>query len=347
MKPAIRVAGADPGTSSLDVLILEDGVVGEQVRFTPEQLQADAALPVRWLSERGPFHLIAGPSGYGLPLMRAADCTESDLALMSLVRPDERGPDDARRQGVLGFSSLLRELIASKLPVVFLPGVIHLPTVPPHRKINRIDLGTADKLCVAALALAQRTKKLELDLAAYHGCVIELGSAFAACLVLSGGQIVDALGGTSGPPGWRGGGAWDGELAYLLSPLQKRDLFAGGVASVPDAALGRRMFHEALVKAVSGLRSLTRFEEVVFSGRLLESEAETVEDVAADLSLIARVLHLESLPGAWVKHAAQGAAILADGLAGGRYAPLVERLALKAANGSVLDWICHSRRVVL
>jgi len=140
MAQPLRVAGTDPGTSSLDVLILEDGIVGEQCRFTPQQLQDDASLPVRWLSERGPFHLIAGPSGYGLPLMHAADCTERDLALMTLVRPDERGPDDARRQGVLGFSSLLRAFRASDLPVVFLPGVIHLPTVPAHRKINRIDL---------------------------------------------------------------------------------------------------------------------------------------------------------------------------------------------------------------
>jgi predicted butyrate kinase (DUF1464 family) len=345
MPPAIRVAGTDPGTSSLDVLVLKDGAVGEQCRFTPEQLQTDPALPVRWLSERGPFHLIAGPSGYGLPLVRAADCTPRDLALMSLVRRDERGPGDARRQGVLGFSSLLRELLASTLPVNFLPGVIHLPTVPAHRKINRIDLGTADKLCVAALALAQRTRKLDLELSAYHGCIVELGSAFTACLVLKGGQIVDGLGGTSGPPGWRGSGAWDGELAYLLSPLQKRDLFAGGVASVPDATLGRQMFREALVKAVSGLRTVTRFEEVALSGRLLESEPDLVEEVAADLSLIARVVMLEPLPGAWVKHSAQGAAILADGLAGGRYAPLVEHLALQEASGTVLDWVYHPRSV--
>lgn len=343
MTKPLRVAGTDPGTSSLDVLILEDGVVAEQCRFTPEQMQTDPALPVHWLMERGPFHLIAGPSGYGLPLVRAAECTERDLALMTLVRPDERGPDDARRQGVLGFSSLLRELIASKLPVVFLPGVIHLPTVPAHRKINRIDLGTADKLCVAALALAQRTRQLHMKISAYDGCVVEIGSAFTACLVLNDGQIVDGLGGTSGPRGWQSCGAWDGELAYLLSPLQKRDLFAGGAASVPDAALGLRMFRESLIKAVAGLRSVSRIEEVVFSGRLFESKPEVTEEVTYDFSLLGCAVMLESLPGAWVKHAAQGAAILADGLAGGRYAPLVEHLQLRAASGTVLDWICHPR----
>jgi predicted butyrate kinase (DUF1464 family) len=154
---------------------------------------------------------------------------------------------------------------------------------------------------------------------------------------------VDGLGGTSGPPGWRSGGAWDGELAYLLSPLEKRDLFAGGVVSVPDAAAGRQRFREALVKAVAGLQAVTRFEEVVLSGRLLETEPELTEQVALDLSLLVRVVMLESLPEAWVKHAAQGAAVVADGLAGGRYAPLVDHLALKAAGGTVLDWLHHAR----
>src|SRR5262245_49488467 len=173
-----RVAGADPGTSSLDLLILEDGRVDDQHRFAPHELQTEPGLPVRWLEARGPFDLIAGPSGYGLPLVRGRDCTERDLALMSLVRADERG----RSAGVLGFSAVARAMCASALPVVFLPGVIHLPTVPAHRKLNRIDLGTADKLCVAALALAR--------LGLPDCCVVELGSAFTACLALRDGRAV-------------------------------------------------------------------------------------------------------------------------------------------------------------
>src|SRR5690606_1938803 len=121
----------------------------DQARFPAEALAADPAAPVAWLRDRGPFDLIAGPSGYGLPLTRAADCTERERARMTLVRPDERD----RRQGVAGFSALLEALCGSGLPVVFLPGVVHLPTVPAHRKLNRIDMGTPDKLCVAALAL--------------------------------------------------------------------------------------------------------------------------------------------------------------------------------------------------
>jgi predicted butyrate kinase (DUF1464 family) len=336
----LRVAGTDPGTSSLDVLVLEDGAVLEQVRFTPGELKADPTAPVRWLEARGPFALVAGPSGYGLPLRQARECGAADLALMTLVRPDERGPGDERRRGVLGLSSLLRALCASSLPVAFLPGVIHLPTVPAHRKVNRIDLGTADKLCVAALALARRAARLGVALADYSGCVVELGSAFTACVVLAGGRVVDGLGGTGGPVGWGSGGAWDGEVAYLLSPLAKRDLFAGGASSVHDAERGRRLFRESLLRAVAGLRAVTPFEEMVLSGRLLEVEPELAGQIEADLG---RAVRLESLAGAWVKHAAQGSALLADGLAGGRYAPLVERLGLRGAGGTVLDWLTHPR----
>src|SRR3954447_23798672 len=125
----MRVAGCDPGTSSLDLLAIDERRVVAQARIEPDELRADPTIPVRWLRDRGPFDLIAGPSGYGLPLVRAADCTDSQLALMSLVRPDE-----CSASGVGGFSAVARAFRDSGLPVVFLPGVIHLPTVPPHRK---------------------------------------------------------------------------------------------------------------------------------------------------------------------------------------------------------------------
>jgi predicted butyrate kinase (DUF1464 family) len=261
------------------------------------------------------------------------------LSLTALVRPDERGPGDERRRGVLGFSAVIRALCVSGLPVVFLPGVIHLPTVPAHRKINRIDLGTADKLCVAALALS----RVGPDFASFNACVVELGSAFTACLVLRGGRVVDGVGGTGGPFGWGSGGAWDGEAAYLLSPLAKRDLFAGGAAMVPDAESGLRLFRESLVKTVAGLRAVTPFGDILLSGRLLECESEFAARVAEDLRPLGRVTRLDGLPGAWVKHAAQGAAVLADGLAGGTFAPLVEHLRIREAEGTALDWLCQPR----
>jgi len=43
--------------------------------------------------------------------------------------------------------------------------------------------------------------------------------------------------------------------------------------------------------------------------------------------------------GAVAKHAAQGAALLADGLAGGSAAPLVGALGIREATGTVLDYL--------
>jgi predicted butyrate kinase (DUF1464 family) len=334
-----RVAGTDPGTSSLDLVVLENGRVTDQCRFSPEQLRADVLLPVRWLKERGPFHLIAGPSGYGLPLVRSENCTDREIKLMALVRPDEKG----QTQGVERFSALLRALCAADLPIVFLPGVIHLPTVPGHRKINRIDLGTADKLCVAALALHQQAAQVGGRFDACTFGVIELGSAFTACVVVRAGRIVDGLGGTSGPVGWRSAGAWDGEVAYLFSPLAKQDLFQGGAVNQPDAEEGLAWFRESLLKAVAGLQAVTSFDHIILSGQLLDSQPILAEAVANDLAGRAFVTRLESLPGAWVKHAAQGAALIADGLAGGSAAPLVDHLRLRGASCTVLDWLRHPR----
>ncbi|MBN9117958.1 MAG: DUF1464 family protein [Planctomycetes bacterium] len=327
-----RVAGCDPGTSSLDILAVEDGRVLGQVRIEPDELRADPTLPVQWLREAGPFDLIAGPSGYGLPLVRAADCTDAQLALMSLVRPDERAA-----KGVGGFSATVRALRDSGLPVVFLPGVIHLPTVPAHRKLNKVDLGTADKLCVAALALAQHNRDAP-------ALAVEFGSAFTALVVLKDKQIVDGLGGTSGPLGGRSAGAWDGESAYLLSPLQKADLFHGGLADISNCETARAAFRESFGKAVSGLLSIHGFQDVYYGGTLFQTHPDFTRDALGELPRSFYRLHYAGdLPGAWVKHAAQGATLIADGLCGGTFSPLVEWLKLREASGTVLDGLTHPR----
>src|SRR5207253_509870 len=129
------------------------------------------------------------------------------------------------------------------------------------------------------------------------------------------GRVVDGSGGTSGPVGWRSAGGWDGEVAYLFSPLAKRDLFTGGVVSQDDRTEALAHFRESLVRTVAGLRAATPFRDVVLSGRLLQEEPALAALVHADLCAAGPVAPLTPFPGAWVKHAAQGAAVLADGLA--------------------------------
>lgn len=327
-----RVVGTDPGTSSLDLLLLVDGLVADQARLLPEQLRADPSVFVAQLERWAPIDLIAGPSGYGVPLIRGTELTEQDLEMMSLVRVDERERD----VGVGGFRKWVRALSASGLPVVFLPGGIHLPTIPAHRKANSIDLGTPDKVAVAALALWA-------DGVIHAGApqestfaIVELGSVFTAVLVIEHGQIVDASAGTRGPIGVRSGGAWDGEAAYLKSPVAKNDLFRGGLDDL--GPIGPDAFRESLTRHVAGLRAVTPFERVYLSG--LAAERTDVALLAADaLAGLGTLTPLPSYPGAWVKHAAQGSALLADGLAGGRFARFVESLALRESSGTTTDYL--------
>lgn len=327
-----RAVGTDPGTSRLDLLLLVDGQVADQATFEPEALRAGPAPVIDRLRRWQPLDLVAGPSGYGLPLVAAEQVTERDIDAMSLVRPEERGAD----LGVAGFRGWLRAFVASGLPIVFLPGGIHLPTIPAHRKLNAIDLGTSDKVAVTALALRMHAQLTgcRLDDAAF--AVVEIGAAFTAVLVVSQGRIVDASAGTRGPIGLRSSGAWDGEVAYWLAPLSKADLFRGGLAELgPEGAAA---FRESLVKHVAGLQAVNRFDRVYLSGGGLAQPACAAMALEA-LQSRAEVVPLSSLPGATVKHAAQGAALLADGLAGGRHADLVAALELRAASGTAWDWI--------
>lgn len=315
-----RVVGTDPGTSSLDLVLLDEGRVAGQHWFAPSARKDDLADLLRAWS---PIDLIAGPSGYGLPLVPGEAITEGDVDLMALTRPDERGND----QGVLGFRGWVRAFLACGVPTVFLPGGVHLPTIPAHRKANAIDLGTADKVAVAALALHRDAGRSP------SFAVVEVGSAFTAALILEDGALVDASAGTRGPIGLKSGGGWDGEAAYWLGPLAKADLFRGGWADL--GAMAAEAFAESLRKGVAGLRAVTPFERVYLSGLGLD-RPEVRRAATAGLRGF-DVVDLSGLPGAWVKHAAQGAAIVADGLLGGAGAAVVESLALRRARGTILD----------
>ena len=339
-----RVAGIDPGTVSFDLCVLEDGVVVIEQVFETGSLSADSAPLLQALTRHGPYDLVYGPSGYGLPLVAAADVGERALAEMVLVRPDERRAD----AGVGGMRSLLRALAGSGLPVVFGPGVIHLPTVPAYRKYNRIDMGTADKVCAAAYAIVDQSVRRGIELRETSMVLLELGGAFTGAVAIAGGQIVDGVGGSSGPLGVRAAGALDGELAYLLGPsLRKSTLFSGGAldprgAGADVAALWGSAAHaegwaallEAAAKAVRALTVSVRTPaEIVVSGRLARVP-ELVAALAAALSDIAPVNAL--FPGA-ASAAAHGGALLADALASGGTAPLAEILRLRESRGSVLD----------
>jgi len=343
-----RVIGIDPGTVSLDICGLDAGRVFLDETIPTEDALADPSLILGLLDRAAPLDLVVGPSGYGLPLTHARDLTESDIRLACLAPRGESS-------GIGGLSSLMRALATASAPVIMTPGVVHLTSVPAHRKINRVDMGTADKVCAVALAIHEQVRRRSCSTRDVSFILLELGGAFTAAIAVEQGRIVDGLGGSSGPIGAMASGALDGEVAFLAGEVTKRMIFSGGalaVAGTPDARAetiaevttparqkALEGYLESIVKAVATLTiAAPSARLVVLSGRLAR-----VATIRGGLtSRLSRTLPggtIEALTGiaAVAKHAAQGAAILADGLAGGSAAEVVQALGIREATGTVLD----------
>jgi predicted butyrate kinase (DUF1464 family) len=346
-----RVAGVDPGTVSIDLCALDDGEMLLERSFRSADLALDPAPLVDALVEHRPLDLVLGPAGYGLPLVPGERVGERELALMLLLRSDEAGT----AAGIGGMRAMIRGLIGAGLPLVFGPAAIHLPTVPEYRKWNRIDLGTADKVASAALCIADQAGRLGLAYEDTSFIMLELGGAFSAALAIDRGAIVDGVGGSYAPIGARACGALDAEAAYLLgAALSKETVFSGGaldprgeldlsapgaleaLRSDPRHRQGWLALEEGAVKAALALTvSVPAPREILVAGRFARA-AGLLEALVERLAAVAPVRAVTGV-GTHAKAAAQGAALLADGLAGGRYAALVEQLRLREASGTALD----------
>jgi predicted butyrate kinase (DUF1464 family) len=226
--------GIDPGTISIDLCGLDDGRLFLDRSLPTADALADPPALVALLESYAPLDLVVGPSGHGLPLMRARDLTDTDFKLAFLAASGESG-------GIGGLRSLVRALAVSDLPVVLTPGVIHLQSVPDHRKVNRVDMGTADKVCAAALGIRDHAARLGCCEREASFILLELGGAFTAALAVRDGQIVDGIAGSAGPLGARAAGALDGEVAFLAGSVSKRMVFEGGAASLAGRPDGDEM----------------------------------------------------------------------------------------------------------
>jgi predicted butyrate kinase (DUF1464 family) len=345
-----RVIGVDPGTQSFDLCGLVDGEVFLEASVGADDVRRAPAALVDRLEAALPVDLIAAPSGYGLPLVPVSALSASDLDLAVLVRPEDRGQPER----VGGLRAALERMQARRLPAVLLPGVVHLDSVPPHRKVNRIDMGTADKVCVAALGIWDQSRRLGRPPDDSAFVLVELGGFFTAALAVDHGRIVDGIGGSAGGLGYRALGALDGEVAYALGHVRKSALFTGGAAFVANAPeltpeeLAARAAHdprtrlawdaliEAAAKLVAALRvAVPEVREVLISGRVGRVPA-VAEAIAGRIGGAMSVRPLGGFAPA-VKEAAQGAALIADGLAGGPHRHVVEAMRLRECRGSVLD----------
>ncbi len=347
-----RVIGIDPGTVSFDVCGLDDGQVFLDTTLPSPDFAADPMSLIALLRSAAPVDLIAAPSGYGLPLTAIGDFGTTERFLFTLVDERERG-----RIPVLGgMGKMIPLMKESGLPIIFLPAVIHLPTVPEHRKANKIDMGTTDKLCCLALGIVDQARRYGIDYAETSFVYAEVGGAYTAIMAVDQGQVVDGLGGTGAGPGFYAMGSMDGELAYLLGAFHKEVLFSGGAsymagdpgltpeqfAELATHDARARMAWEALMEGVvksvaAELAILPRPREILISGRLCRT-IPIREELIRRLSAYGAVRRVEGYAKV-AKEAAQGAALLADGLAGGPYAALVDTLQIRGAHGTVLDYL--------
>ena len=341
----MRIIGIDPGTGSFDFF----GMDGEKIILdtsvpVPEVAQNPNVL-VDTVRSAFPLDMIVGPSGYGLPVTPIKDITERDLTLMV--------PDDKSIPLYDGIRMVIRLMQAKGFPVYFTPGVIHLQTVPLYRKANKMDMGTADKVCCVALAIKDQAELYGIDYNQTSFILAEIGYAFNAVIGVEGGKIVDGLGGTSGGPGFITLGTMDSELAVRLGRFPGIVLFSGGVRDMtgkddltPEELAKEHhkyieswnMLLESIVKGVAAMMvSVEKPREILLSGRL-SGIPEIAETLAAKLSRFGKVRKV-GRQARVAKEAAEGAYIIGDGLLGGKYKGIVDCLELREATGTTHDYI--------
>jgi predicted butyrate kinase (DUF1464 family) len=345
-----RVIGIDPGTISFDLCGLDDGQVFMDTTLPSPEFAANPQKLIDLIQSAQPVDLITAPSGYGLPLVTIDKFGDRERFLFTLV--DER---ERNRTSVLGgMGKMIPLMKSSGLPFLFIPGVIHLPTVPEHRKANKIDMGTADKLCCLALGIFDQARHYDLHFEETSFILAEVGGAYTAVMAVSDGKVIDGLGGSVGGPGFYSLGGMDGELAYLLGNFPKEILFSGGAANIaghPEFSPNEfvelaqhdervNMAWEALLEGVcksvaAELVVAPRPREILLSGRLCRSERFR-QELVKRLQGYGPVRYVEGIAKV-AKEAAQGAALIADGLVGGRYKELVGVMELQGAKGTALD----------
>jgi predicted butyrate kinase (DUF1464 family) len=332
----VRVIGIDPGTKSFDLCGLEDDALILDISVsTRDMIKNSEMLSDIIMGTRA--DLVVGPSGFGIPITSIKDIGERELFLMSLIKKEDK-------RSILGMRKSIDQMKKNELPVFFIPGVIHLPTVPFYRKLNRIDMGTADKLCSAALGIRNQALKYNMNYSETSFILLEMGFGYTAAVAVNEGKIVDGVGGSTGNIGFVSQGGMDSELAYLLGGFNKELIFRGGVealAIMPDKLMENEdalnAYIEGAIKEVLQLTASVNPREILISGRI--SRAKGVFDELKKRIDITQVRRLEGFDAKNVKEAAQGAALIADGLAGGKYSKIIDVMQVKEAKGTSLDYI--------
>jgi predicted butyrate kinase (DUF1464 family) len=345
-----RVIGIDPGSLSWDFFGLDHDKIILDTSIPSKELIKEPQKAIAIIKSVERIDLMVAPSGFGLPLKSVDDLTEKDIQYTLLKFKEEE------KEKLLGLGEVLRLIKAEKIPGIIVPGVKHLPTIPRFRKINKIDMGTADKLCTAVTGIRDQIESLQVKPQETNFILVEIGYGFTAVLAIEKGQVIDGIGG-SNIMGFKACGSLDGELAYLIKTVKKKNIYKGGVsyiAGYEDLSLEEIMllaerddqtkvaleaYISSLKKAVyaisSSFKNRSNIIEILLAGRganliyLREKVISNLKDIAS-VRLMKTYSHLS-------KRAAQGAAFIANGLLNGEFKHIIDNLRLKEATGSILD----------
>jgi predicted butyrate kinase (DUF1464 family) len=364
----VKAIGIDSGTKTMDIFGFDDidGSIIIDVAIPRDQITEGSKLVLEKLRDVqnrvGKIDAIVGPSGYGMQLKRAQQATDEEIAEATFVTE----ADIKRRLRIIGLRELMARLRdASDLTTYFTQGVIHLKTVPRYRKVNKIDMGTSDKVLSVVLAVKDQAERLQIPYSQTSFILLEVGFGYTSAMGVQNGQIVDAMAGTAGFPSFLGMGFLDSEVAYAVANVtedfSKQLLFAGGVASFagidpskpleefvknartdPQAKEGYKLMLESITKDVSSLLPSVKPKEIILSGRFtripefLVAMKEELSRFFAGTGLKIDISVLEG-KAAVTKQAAEGAAVFANGLAGGKYKQLVDTMRLKESEGTVFS----------
>ena len=364
----VKGLGIDPGTKSFDIVVVEDDKVVWEKSIETVDVAQNPSLIIEAVEEAGEVDLIAGPSGYGTPLVfnddiRDPEVFSTEVLLLTKKEDIEKGVE----RGELGMavydalSKVVIEFWKRKLPVCYIPSVILLPTVPKYRKINKLDMGTADKMAIAFLAIYDQAKRLSIGYDETNFVLVEMGFGYNAVIAVDKGRIVDGFGGTLVHTGFLTIGALDAEIAVAGKVWERSDVFYGGVATITGTVDLERVvkgylgneepFFTALEAMFESIEKNVRAiltaqqnpKEIIISGRLTRI-SEIRKIVEERLGNVAPVTKLRGLRGAKIsKEAAQGYAAIAEGLAGGFFKELIEKIGITKAKGTIMDWIYHPR----
>ena len=364
----MKALGIDPGTKTFDLTVIDGEEVMWERSIDTVTVADNPQSLIEAIEEADGVNIIVGPSGYGVPITFNRDIIDPRrFALEVLLLTRDEDLESGMEKDELGihvYEAIVKvvvELWRRDLPVCYIPSCILLPTIPAYRKINKLDMGTADKMAAAALGVFDQSSRDGIDYAEVNFILVEMGFGYNAAIAIEKGKIVDAIGGTLFQTGFLSMGAIDGEIAVMGRRWIRSDVFHGGVAdicgvlSLDEAVDGYEQFKEPFYSAIESMlegleknvRSLTSSvkepKEIILSGRY--SRHERFRNLVRErLEEIAPVRQLSNLPGAETsKEAAQGYAMIGEGISGGVFSSLIRHMRIDEAYGTVLNWVFHPR----